>query len=87
MLENKVETAEGGDEGAGNTVHHHHGKEEHHERTALLTQMLENKVRQPKGVMRGLGMLYITTMAKRIKRAYLYYSPKCLRISRDSQRG
>jgi hypothetical protein len=31
MLENKVETAEAGDEGAGNAVHHHHGQEEHHE--------------------------------------------------------
>jgi hypothetical protein len=30
MLENKVETAEGGDEGTGNAVHHHHGEEEHH---------------------------------------------------------
>ncbi len=32
MLENKVETAEGGDEGTGNAVHHHHGEEEHHTR-------------------------------------------------------
>jgi hypothetical protein len=32
MLENKVETAKGGDEWAGNAVHHHHGEEEHHTR-------------------------------------------------------
>ncbi len=40
MLENKVETAEGGDEGAGNAVHHHHGEEEQHESVLYCTTHL-----------------------------------------------
>ncbi len=30
MLEDKVKTAEGRDERAGDAVHDHHGEEEHH---------------------------------------------------------